>query len=213
MAELFAANGNDADAALVLGRSDLQDSLMRVELHDDGSNEGEFKAYLRRPDGQVAGLVVRLFAEDGPLSDPVTALGHSGLLDRTFEVHVFQVQTPDGAEVKAGPVKPASEKNESAAAVLWKCSLWGDPKVWARIGSQEDYRQWLADHPEDLSLGDYRARRNWGWARIKDDMAMGSMRDAGAARIADYFARRGLLEKLPASIRDAAQAERLGAMQ
>lgn len=206
MAELFATNGVDADSTLILGRSDLQDSLCRVELYTDGEPEGEFQGYLRRPDGLVSGVVVKFFAEDGPLADGITAMGHSGVLDQAFEVRVFQLQTAEGAEVKPSPRRKG---DKTPAETLWVCGLWGDPKAWPRLGTQESFEAWLQDHPETLSKGVYAQRRGWGWERLKDQMRVASMRDASAREITDHIARIGLLEKLPAEIRDAAQAERM----
>lgn len=208
VAEMFAANGPDADATLVLGKSELQDSLVLVDL---GEDMGSFQGHLRRPEPKITGMVVRIFGEDGKNADCITALGLSKFLDQLVTVTVTQLQTPEGAEVKPVAPKVTGVVGEKPAAILWKCSLWGDPKAWARFGSEASYNEWLQDHPENMNIGAFRARRNWGWKLIKEELGLESMGDATANDICGLFARLGLLDKLPASLRDAAQAQRLGA--
>lgn len=176
MALMFARNGADADAVMGLGKSDLLDAKVEVDL---GEDMGAFKAYLRRPKPSDSGFMAQFFGESGPQADVITALGLSSFIDKDFEIIVTQLERPDGSAVPQGdkpsrtgprPTKPNSAgialASRTPTEIVWKSAMWGLPEVWSRIGSDANYQYWQAGRNGDLK-GAYQMRREWAWSTMK----------------------------------------------
>lgn len=140
LAELFAVNGKHADAILPLGRSDHQDALVDVALHDEkGEGMGAFRAYVRRPHPLMSGMIARFFGENGDAADAITALSLSRFQDQTVRVVVRLVQLPDGREVKKKPSGPFAKQ----ASVLWTSTFLEREQVWRACGTDEEFLNWV----------------------------------------------------------------------
>ncbi len=141
-AELFATNGRDADAVLVLGKSDLQDALVDVNILMAGETLGGFEAYVRRPHPLVSGMVARFFGENGPNADAITAMSLSKTVDAEVSVIVKLLKLPSGAEVK----KPKGEFTD-ASALLWRSGFLTYESVWTAAGTDEEFLAWVRRQP------------------------------------------------------------------
>lgn len=141
LAELFAANGRDADEVMRLGRSLHQDATVDVDIRDeDGAELGGFVASLRRPAPLQSGMVASFFGENGEPADAITALSLSKYLDATVRVQVRLMKLPDGsAPAKAEPKGAFG----APAAVLWKSGFLGHEAVWRACGTDADFLIWL----------------------------------------------------------------------
>ena len=213
IAEMFVRNGEDADAAMQLGRSDLMDARVRVDFGDD---MGSFEGDMRRPLPRLEGFVVCVYGENGPDADLITSLGLSKFLDMSVEVVITQLKTPEGATVvkpepKRAASKPAPEKppksTREPALILWTAALWGNPKVWSRIGTDESYQAHLDANPALQLKGVFQSRRDWAWASMKAHAARASFSGVTAAeliRVMDHFC---LAAEVPSELKMLAEAD------
>ncbi len=195
-AELFAFNGDDADAVLFLGRTSLQDALVRVVLTRDGQDFGQFDAYVRRPAPKLLGMVANFYAENGAEADRITALGLSKFVDLAVHARVFLLQTPEGAEApKAAPAaKPARKapgEHAAASSLLWSSMFLGQPSVLHALG--------VIDNPRLIPGGAEGARtaRTSGWAALRAIAGVESMSDANPALIRAWAVERSVSHFLP----------------
>lgn len=145
IAELFAANGKDADAVMALGASNVQDALADVDIRGPEGTLGGFQAYVRRPVPLVSGMVARFFGENGQAADSIVALSLSKYQDLPVNVTVRMVQMADGAGApkQDKPKGPFSDK----AAILWSSLFLGTPEVWHAIGTDAEYLAWVRAQP------------------------------------------------------------------
>lgn len=158
MAELFASNGEDADAVLALGKSAVLDALVSVQLADGaGQDMGAFTARLRRPKSNSSGMVACFLGEDGAAADGIAALALSRFQNTVVGVEVTMTQTPDGAAV----VKPGDKGPYAAHATqLWLSHFLMSKTVWDIFNSQKELNDFRTDVIE--ADGDELAiRKNW----------------------------------------------------
>ncbi|WP_293371510.1 hypothetical protein [Nevskia sp.] len=198
-AEFFCFNGPDADAVLILGRTDLQDALVRVALTRDGEHYGDFDAYIRRPVPKLLGMVANFYADNGVNADRITALGLSKFVDLAVMVDVHQLQTPDGAKASAATATSAVDKparkpvgpHTAASSLLWSSMFLGQPQVLFALG--------VIDGPKVIGGGaeGARAARKDGWARLRQLAAVESMADADPAVIRAWAVENGVSVFLP----------------
>lgn len=217
-AELYVRNGPDADSAMMLGTTAWQDSRVRVDM---GEDFGAFEGYLRRPLPRFDGFVVCVFGENGTDADRIQALGLSTFLDKDVDVVVWQLQTPEGAEVKAEKKAEAKASAKSAAkaaavaaavpvgpkfkepsAILYSASLWGTREVFEAFGGGPVFRLWAEATPEAevASMGVFERRRSWCWHRLKQLTGRESMSGITASEVHDAFTRLGIRHFTPREI-------------
>lgn len=191
VAEFFAENGEDADRALLLGRSDLLDALVRIDL---GGEMGSFEAYVRRPLPRQAGMVACFYGENGPAADAIAALSLSKFLDQRVTLDIALLKLPDGREADSPSKK--ERPHARAAKDLWMSSLWGRPEVVTAFGTQEEFHLWLES--EGARYGNaFDRMRAFCWAALRTRLQVTSMADAEPAAIRELFESMGISRLLP----------------
>lgn len=140
IAELFAANGRDADAVLSLGRSDFLDARVDVAIHAAAGEEmGGFQAYVRRPQPRMSGMIACFYGENGDAADAITALSLTKFQGVSVRVVVRLVQHADGRDAAPKQKGPHSAQ----ASMLWQSAFLTRENIWAACGSDEDYLSWV----------------------------------------------------------------------
>jgi hypothetical protein len=188
LAEFFASNGADADATLILGRTDHQDALVLIVLQSGAEQLGEFEAYVRRPKPQISGMVARFFGEDGAAADRISALSLSRFVDSPVSVSVQLIKRPDGSAVESQ--QPAAKQpkgpHATAAALLWRSGFPARPEVWQALGGHA-----MADQT------DVDGMRRWVWQRLKECFAVPSVADLDPLTLCMWARDNGVYHFLP----------------
>lgn len=143
VARLYAENGPDADAVVGLGRTAYHDALVDVALFDGDEEIGGFQAAMRRPEPRRDGMVAQFFGENGGNADMITALGLGKFLDRQYRAVVRLVQDAAGAD----QAKPSKGPYSKEAQRLWQSTFFRSPAVWAQVGSDAEFRDWITYQP------------------------------------------------------------------
>jgi len=148
-AQLYAGNGDDADAVTVTGRSEYLGALVQVDLVDAETREelGSFSGDLERPKNETLGVFLRVFGENGPAADNIVGLAMTAFLDRPVEVTVSILRDANGA-----PEAPAQKgPHGPAMATLHKSAFLVERAVLEALGTDNEYQDWCRRLPSALS--------------------------------------------------------------
>jgi hypothetical protein len=170
LAQFYGENGTDADTILTLSMTQFQNQHIRASVYwvkdavgavkkqkDGFPLIAHFEGFIKRSTPKSTGMLATLFAPNGHASDAAHELGFSKYLDSFVHVqlHQFIEQLPQAPEfLKQSIALPyqtthgrAVGEFKEASKILLVSGFFREALLWAALGGEQAYKQWLVDRP------------------------------------------------------------------